>query len=96
MNDIDGPISIFTATRKGKNMENQITCPSCKRTITNNPVIGSAAKGEDHTMGSEYVICECGERISFLVHYSPAKRSAKAGWQNPELVPQLLQGLIPE
>jgi hypothetical protein len=46
-------------------MENQITCPACKRTITNNPVIDSAAKGEDHTMGSEYVICECGERISF-------------------------------
>jgi len=46
-------------------MENQITCPACKRTITNNPVVDSAAKGEDHTMGSEYVICECGERISF-------------------------------
>ena len=46
-------------------MENQITCPACKRTITNNPVIDSAAKGEGHTMGSEYVICECGERISF-------------------------------
>jgi len=46
-------------------MENQITCPACKRTIRNNPVLDSAAKGEDHTMGSEYVICECGERISF-------------------------------
>ncbi len=46
-------------------MENQITCPACKRTITNNPVIDSAAKGGDHTMGSEYVVCECGERISF-------------------------------
>jgi hypothetical protein len=47
------------------NMENQIVCPDCKRTISNNPVIDSAAKGEDHTMGSEYVTCECGERISF-------------------------------
>lgn len=46
-------------------MENQITCPQCKRTIANNPVVDSAAKGEDHTMGLEYVICECGERISF-------------------------------
>jgi len=46
-------------------MENQITCPHCKRTILNNPVIDSAAKGEDRTMASEYVICECGERISF-------------------------------
>ena len=46
-------------------MENQVTCPDCKRTISNNLVIDSAARGEDHTMGSEYVICECGERISF-------------------------------
>jgi hypothetical protein len=46
-------------------MENQITCPNCKRTISNNPVVDSAAKGESHAMGSEFVICECGERISF-------------------------------
>ena len=46
-------------------MENQITCPVCKRTISNNAVVNLAAKGGDHTMGSEYVICECGERISF-------------------------------
>jgi hypothetical protein len=48
-------------------MENQIICPACKRTIMNNPVVESAAKGEDHTMGSEYIICECSERISFWV-----------------------------
>jgi len=52
-------------TRKGKYMENQITCPDCRRTISNNPIIDSAAKGEDHALGSEFVICECGERISF-------------------------------
>ena len=46
-------------------MENHITCPACKRTISNNLVVDSAARGEEHTMGSEYVICECGERISF-------------------------------
>jgi hypothetical protein len=46
-------------------MENQITCPACKRTITNDPVIDSAAKGEDHHMGSQFVTCLCGERISF-------------------------------
>jgi hypothetical protein len=46
-------------------MENRITCPACKRTISNNPVVDSAARGENHTMGSEFVICECGERISF-------------------------------
>lgn len=37
-------------------MENQITCPECKRTIADHPVVDSAAKGEDHTFGSEYVI----------------------------------------
>ena len=46
-------------------MENQITCPECRRVITGHPVLEAAAKGEDHTMGSEYITCECGERISF-------------------------------
>ena len=46
-------------------MENQITCAKCGRTIMNNPLIDAAAKGEDHSLGSQYVICECGERISF-------------------------------
>lgn len=46
-------------------MENQITCPECKRTIANNPIIDAAARGEGHALGSEFVICECGERISF-------------------------------
>jgi hypothetical protein len=58
-------IPIFKGLKKGKNMENQIKCPECKRTISNNPIIDSAAKGEDHALGSEFVICECGERISF-------------------------------
>jgi hypothetical protein len=53
------------AVKKGQKMENQIICPACKRTITNNPVVDAAAKGEDQVLGSEYVICECGERISF-------------------------------
>jgi hypothetical protein len=46
-------------------MENQIVCPACKRIISNNPIIDAAARGENYPMGSEYVICECGERISF-------------------------------
>ena len=44
-------------------MESQITCPRCKRTITNNPVIESAARGEN--LGSTFVTCECGEQITF-------------------------------
>jgi hypothetical protein len=51
--------------KKGKAMGNQIICPECKRTITNDPVVDSAATGGVHTMGAEYVVCECGERISF-------------------------------
>jgi len=46
-------------------MENQIICPDCKRTISNNPIVEAAAKAENHAMGSEFIICECGERISF-------------------------------
>ena len=60
-------------------MENQITCPNCKRTISNNPVIDSAAKGEDHVMGSEYVICECGERISFWAITAQLRDQKKPG-----------------
>jgi hypothetical protein len=44
-------------------MENQITCPHCKRTISNNPVIESAVKGEN--LGSTFLICECGEKITY-------------------------------
>jgi hypothetical protein len=44
-------------------MENQITCPNCKKTISNNPVIDSAAKGEN--LGSTFFTCDCGEKITF-------------------------------
>ncbi len=80
-------------SEKGKNMENQITCLACKITITDHPVIDSAAKGGDHAMGSEYVVCECGERISFLGHYGPAQRTEKACHKTPKLGSQFLQEL---
>ena len=60
-------------------MENQITCPQCKTTITNNPVVDSAAKGENHTMGSEYVVCACGERISFWAITAQLRDQKKLG-----------------
>jgi hypothetical protein len=44
-------------------MENQIVCPHCKKTITNNPVIESAVRGED--LGSTFIICDCGEKITY-------------------------------
>ncbi len=44
-------------------MENQIICPHCQRKISNNPIIEDAAnrKGSD----TQFVICECGERITY-------------------------------
>ena len=44
-------------------METHITCPHCKKKIENDPIIESAAKGEDK--GSTSIICECGEKITF-------------------------------
>jgi hypothetical protein len=70
-------------------MENQITCPQCKRTITNNPVVDSAASGAEHTMGSEYVVCDL-----ILGDYSPTAQSKETRRKSPALVSQLLQELI--
>ena len=44
-------------------MENQIVCPHCKKTISNNPIIDEAAKGEGSDTQS--ILCDCGERISY-------------------------------
>jgi hypothetical protein len=44
-------------------MENQIVCPHCKKTISNNPIIEEAAKGEG--AASQSIVCDCGERISY-------------------------------
>ena len=63
----------------------------------NNPVIESAAKGQDHAMGSEHVICECGERLSLWdITAQLSKRAEKAGRQrqSPELASQLLKEWI--
>jgi hypothetical protein len=54
---------VFQTTKKGMNMENQITCPGCKKTISDNPLIEAAVKGEN--LGSESLYCDCGERITF-------------------------------
>lgn len=44
-------------------MENQIICPRCKKTITNDPLIDQAIKGEGAS--SSFLTCECGERITY-------------------------------
>jgi hypothetical protein len=58
-------------------MENQITCPHCNRTISNNPVIESAAMGED--LGSTFLICECGEKITFWAITAQLRDQKKLG-----------------
>jgi RNase P subunit RPR2 len=58
-------------------METQIICPNCKRTIMNNPVIDSAVKGEN--LGSTFVICECGERVTFWAITAQLRDQKKVG-----------------
>jgi hypothetical protein len=48
--------------RKEK-MENQIICPHCHKTLSNMPIIDSAARKVGS--GDESMICECGERITY-------------------------------
>lgn len=44
-------------------MENQIICPHCRTTISNNPIIEDAFKGEGSATQS--IQCTCGERITY-------------------------------
>jgi hypothetical protein len=44
-------------------MENQIVCPHCKKSISNNSIIEDAAKGAGSDRQS--IICDCGEKITY-------------------------------
>jgi hypothetical protein len=44
-------------------MGNQIVCPKCKKTISNNPIIEDAAKSEGSSEQS--IQHDCGERITY-------------------------------
>jgi len=48
---------------KEKAIENQITCPHCKRTLSNDSVIDS--DGKESGLMSTFVYYECGEKITF-------------------------------
>ena len=48
---------------KEKTTENQIMCPHCKKTISNDSEIASEAK--EAGLHSSFVFCECGEKIKF-------------------------------
>jgi DNA-directed RNA polymerase subunit RPC12/RpoP len=44
-------------------MENYVTCPNCKKTISNEPIIEAAAI-KDYSE-SRSITCDCGERITY-------------------------------
>jgi len=58
-------------------MENQITCPHCKRTISSNLVIDSSAKGTGNS--SDFITCECGERITYWAITAQLRDQKKLG-----------------
>ena len=58
-------------------MEYQIKCPNCKKTLSNNPLIDAAAKGEG--MGSQSITCDCGERITFWAITAQLRDQKKPG-----------------
>jgi DNA-directed RNA polymerase subunit RPC12/RpoP len=44
-------------------MENYVTCPNCKKTISNDPIIEAAAR-KDYSESKD-ITCDCGERITY-------------------------------
>jgi hypothetical protein len=44
-------------------MERYVTCPRCKKTISNDPLIDEAAARAGSA--SRSITCDCGERISY-------------------------------
>lgn len=69
-------------------METQITCPYCRRTITNNAVVESAARQEGSDQ--QFVNCECGERITYWQITAQLRDQKKIGAQ----FQRWLQGLF--
>ena len=58
-------------------MENQITCPHCQRIVSNNPIINDAA--ERTGSGRQFLICECGERITYWQIVAQLRDQKKIG-----------------
>jgi len=58
-------------------MENQITCPKCKKAITNDLIIEEAATGEgSHTRS---ITCDCGENITYWQVTAQLREQNKLG-----------------
>ena len=60
-------------------MENQITCPHCKKTISNHPLIKAAATGEGQT--AQFIMCDCGEKLSFWAIAAQLREQKTLGWK---------------
>jgi hypothetical protein len=60
-------------------MENQITCPHCKKTISNNSLIDAAANGEGQ--GSQFILCDCGEKLSYWAITAQLREQKTVGWK---------------
>ena len=58
-------------------MENYVTCPNCKRTISNNLVIDEAATGAGSA--SRSINCECGERITYWAITNQLRKQKTVG-----------------
>ena len=60
-------------------MDNQIVCPSCKKAISNNPIIDAATTGNG--TASQALVCECGERITFWQIKAQLRDQKTMGWR---------------
>jgi hypothetical protein len=60
-------------------MENQIVCPKCKKTISNNPVIEDVAKGEGSS--GQTIQHDCGERITYWQISTQLREQKTFGWK---------------
>lgn len=69
-------------------MDTEITCPNCHRKISGIPVIEEAATGVG--ADTQFLICECGERISYWQITSLLRQQKTSGTK----IQNFFQGLF--
>lgn len=60
-------------------MENQIVCPNCKKTISNDPTLDAAANSSG--TATQSITCECGERITYWQIMAQLRDHKAIGWR---------------
>ncbi|MFC1936217.1 hypothetical protein ACFLYP_00975 [Chloroflexota bacterium] len=60
-------------------MENQLVCPNCNTTISNNPVIDAAVRKE--AFGAKVITCECGEKMTFWEIMDRQRTQKPLNWE---------------